>query len=139
MQVLFRVLVSIFQSVFISVIMFLIVYSLITQEFPPKFSKITSAWNGVQDLSRMGTQAPQAFLDHKSGDIAEDDVRQLEAINTKRQKVSEQFFSKTEEEKKTDSGSDENYQQLQVLRRDVQSLKNRVFDLEQELKQIQKK
>lgn len=129
MQVLLKVFISILQSVFISIIMFLIAYSVITQEFPPNFSKISTTWKGIRELSNSGLKSSHIKSLSPSDNSTEEDVRQLESINEERRRISNNFFSKSEGDNNPEGEFSE--KEIRSLKMEILYLKNRVSDLEE--------
>lgn len=86
-----KILGSVLRSLFISIVMLVIALSVITGQFPPDLERLQKTYTSVQELAQISQAVHgQNNMDAgtattgAAGSMEEEDIRKLEAINTKR-------------------------------------------------------
>jgi hypothetical protein len=140
-QVLAKIFSAVIKSLFFSGVMLIIFFSIVTGGFPPDFRKISRAFGGVHEMSKMTQQGSSSLTAASeisaTGFDDEKDVAELETFNHKRAKLGEDFFGQ--------GSSQEEEEGHIVPLRQVSSvepnedLKNHLRDMQQEIFRLQQR
>lgn len=133
-----RILGVLLRSTFVSLVMFLVTFSVITGEFPPNFSKIKKAFQGMQELSQMSKHRYQLGAPKKNGlqiysDPAEQDVADLEYLNRRRAEISQDLFQPKNESIVPENSSHE----VRRLRSELTEVKIQLYKLQHRVAQLE--
>ncbi|WP_374029722.1 hypothetical protein [Bdellovibrio bacteriovorus] len=130
---------SILRSLFISIVMFVVVFSVITGEFPPRFSRLKNTYHNLQQMAQLSRQIheQQKVLKKQyaqDGLVEDADLEALQEMNLRRAEIGAGILQGSAV---AGVGSEENKElkeRLQQLENQVYRLQQRVSELESERK-----
>lgn len=145
-EVLGKVLGSLIRSTFVSMVMFLVALSVITKTFPPDFSQLSKAYDGLQALNRAAGQISNRTINYPQSsaqDVAEVDVENLEKLNQQRAEVGKEIFNHEEFASKSkfqaENPGQDSLQDPQMLKQKISDLERMVLKLQMRVDELESK
>lgn len=130
METIAKIISSLLRSMIVSIVIFFVLFTLVTQEFPPKISKITEAWNGLQQLSQIQTNQ------RNNQNLNNDDqmINELEEVDKRKREISKKLFSQGEKNSKNKIKTDDFNSDLE---KDIQKMKMQIIKLDNRIEQLE--